>query len=71
MRTKLHFKFTFHDHTNFNVLIQKKAQKDKKTSFLKETVENADLHKAVLNNNDHTRILRLIRFRSSFNVEKF
>ena len=30
-------------------MIQKKAQKDKKTSFLKETVENADLHKAVLN----------------------
>ena len=28
----------------------KKALKDKqKTSFLKETVENADLHKAVLN----------------------
>ena len=26
-----------------------KAQKDKKTSFLKETVEKADLHKAVLN----------------------
>ena len=27
----------------------KKAQKDKKTSFLKETVENADLHKPLLN----------------------
>ena len=25
----------------------KKAQKDKKTSFLKETVENADLHKPI------------------------
>ena len=31
--------------THFNVLIQRKHRK---TSFLKETVENADLHKAVL-----------------------
>ena len=30
-------------------LDSKKAQKDKKTSFLKETVESADLHKAVIN----------------------
>ena len=30
-------------------LDSKKAQKDKKTSFLKETVENADLHLEVLN----------------------
>ena len=35
--------------THFNVLIQRKHRKTKKTSFLKETVENADLHKAVLN----------------------
>ena len=27
----------------------KKAQNDKKTSFSKESVENADLHKPVLN----------------------
>ena len=33
----------------FECLDSKKAQKDKKTSFLKETVENADQHKAVLN----------------------
>ena len=30
-------------------MIQNKAQKDKKASFSKETVENADLYKAVLN----------------------
>ena len=35
--------------THFNVLIQRKHRKTKKTSFLKETIENADLHKAVLN----------------------
>ena len=35
--------------TQFQCLDSKKEQKDKKTSFLKETVENADLHKAVLN----------------------
>ena len=33
----------------FESLDSKKSQKDKKNSFLKETVENADLHKAVLN----------------------
>ena len=49
MRTKLHIKITWHDDANFNVLIQRKHKKTKKkTSFLKETVENADLHKAVL-----------------------
>ena len=30
-------------------MIQRKHRKTKKTSFLKETVENADLHKVVLN----------------------
>ena len=35
--------------THFNVSIQKKHRKTKKTSFLKEIVENADLHKAILN----------------------
>ena len=54
MRTKLHIKsihikITQHDDANFDVLIQKKHRKTKKTSFLKETVENADLYKAVLN----------------------
>ena len=55
MRTKLHIKsilikITQHDDANFDVLIQKKHWKTrKKTSFLKETVENADLYKAVLN----------------------
>ena len=34
---------------HFNVFIQRKHRKAKKTSFLKETVENTDLHKAVLN----------------------
>ena len=37
--------------THFNVLIQRKHRKEKtnkqQTSFLKETVENADLHKAI------------------------
>ena len=33
----------------FNVFIQRKHRKTKETSFLKETVENTDLHKAVLN----------------------
>ena len=33
----------------FESLDSKKSQKDKKNSFLKENVENADLHKAVLN----------------------
>ena len=48
MRTKLHPKITFHDDANFNVLIQRKHRKTKKLVFPKETVENADLHKAVL-----------------------
>ena len=30
MRKKLHIKITLHDDAYFNVLIQKKAQKDKK-----------------------------------------
>ena len=70
MRTKLHIKITYHDDANLNVLIHRKHGKTKTTSFLKETVENADLHKAVLNKTmtDHTRILRIIRFRSSFNL---
>ena len=33
----------------FNVFIQRKHRKTKKLSVLKETVENADLHKAELN----------------------
>ena len=50
----------------------KESTERRKTSFLKETVENADLHKAVLKNkNDHTRIVRKIRFRSSFKMEGF
>ena len=36
-------------------LDSKKAQKDKKTSFLKETVENANLHKATLNKTMNTQ----------------
>ena len=52
VRTKLHIKL--HSMmTHFNVLIQRKhiktKTKIKKTSFLKETIENADLHNAVLN----------------------
>ena len=44
-----------------------KGQNDKETSFPKETVENADLHKPVLNKKtDHKRIMREIQFRSSF-----
>ena len=38
---------------HFNVLIQRKHRKKKKTSFLKETIENADLHKAILNKTMH------------------
>ena len=49
MRTKLHIKITWYDDANFNVLIQRKHREPKKTTFLKETVENADLHNAVLN----------------------
>ena len=41
----------------------KKAKKDEKLIFQ----ENADLHKPYKKNNDHTRILRKVRFRSSFN----
>ena len=37
------------DGANFDVLIQRKHRKTKKTNFLKETIENADLHKSVLN----------------------
>ena len=47
MRIKLHIKITYHDDAYFNVLIQESTER-RKTSFLKETVENADLHKAVL-----------------------
>ena len=49
VRTKLRIKITQHDDTYFNVLIQRKHRKTKKTSFLKKTVKNADLNKAVLN----------------------
>ena len=50
VRTKLHIKISQHDDANFNVLTQRKYRKaKKKNSFLKETVENADLHEAVLN----------------------
>ena len=63
--------------THFNVLVQNIWFKTKKiesterwkTSFRKEVVENVDIHKPVLNikqNNDHTRIMRKIQFRSSF-----
>ena len=48
VRTKLHIKIAQHDDANFNVFIQRKHRK-KKSSFLKQTVENADLYKAVLN----------------------
>ena len=47
VRTKLHIKITQYDDTYFNVLIQRKHRKTKKTSFLKKTVKNADLNKAV------------------------
>ena len=44
----------------------------KQTSFLKETVENADLHKAKLHKTmATTRILRIIRFRTSFKTHMF
>ena len=40
----------------------------RKTSFRKEIVENADLHKQrIKQNNDHARIMRKIQFRNSFN----
>ena len=42
VRTKLHIKITQYDEAYFNVLIQRKHRK------IKETVENADVHKAVL-----------------------
>ena len=56
VRTKLRRTFTKHDNIYFNVLFQNTWFKTKnterterrKTSFPKETVENADLHKAVL-----------------------
>ena len=54
---------------NENVLIQnkkrRKVQKDKKL-VSKQNCENADLHKPVGKNNDHTRIMRKIQFHSSF-----
>ena len=52
VRTKSHNKITWHDNTCFNALIQsiwfKTKNREKRKP--KETVENADLHKAVLNN---------------------
>ena len=45
---------------------QKTQQKAQKDSFPTEIVENADLNKPVKQNNNHTRIMRKIRFRSSF-----
>ena len=48
-----------------------KAQKDKKTSFPKESVENVYPYQPVLNKkNDHTRIMRGIQFGSSFKEMK-
>ena len=47
----------------------KESSERRKTSFLKQIVENVDLHKAVLKKNDHTRIARKIRFCSSFKSE--
>ena len=61
VKTKLQNKITQHDNTYFNALIQNisfktKSTRRQKTSFPKETVENVDLHKAVIKqNNDHTR----------------
>ena len=54
VKTKLQNKITQHDNTYFNALIQNisfktKSTRRQKTSFPKETVENVDLHKAVLN----------------------
>ena len=49
-----------HDNVYFNVLIQRKHRK---TSFLKETLENADLHKVVPKK---TMTTQEIRFRGSF-----
>ena len=84
VRTKLHNKITckiaYHDNTYFNVLIQSIWFKTKNTesierrkiSFPKETVENADLHKAVLNKTMTTQEKCVkIRIRSSFNVHIF
>ena len=56
VRTKLRRTLTKHDNIYFNVLVQNTWFKTKnterterrKTSFPKETVENADLHKAML-----------------------
>ena len=53
----------------FDLKQKEKAEKTEiwETNFLKEIVENADLHKPVLNkNNDQTRIMRKIRLCSSF-----
>ena len=46
-------------HAYFNVFIQRKHRKTKKASFLKETVENADLQKAVLNKTMTSQELRV------------
>ena len=53
----------------FDLKQKEKAEKTEiwETNFLKEIVENADLHKPVLNkNNDQTRIMRKIRLCSCF-----
>ena len=58
---------------HLSVLVQSKTKNTetterRKTGFRKE-VENADLHKFVIKqNNDHTGIMRKIQFRSYFNI---
>ena len=43
-----------------------------KSSFLREIIENADLHKpaCIKQINDHTRIMRKIQFLSSFLINR-
>ena len=49
---KPRIKITLHDEAYFNVLIQE-SKKTQKASFLKEIVENTDLHKADLKSASH------------------
>ena len=48
VRTKLHIKIKWHDDVYFISWLQESTEKQKKTSFLKETGENVYLHKALL-----------------------
>ena len=69
VRTKLHIKIA--RWRIFSCLDSKKAQKHQKLVFLKKNCRKCRPTKSrIKENNDHTKVVRKIRFRSSFKVNE-